>query len=195
MIRETRDRQAFYHRYSDDIIVICKESDRNYFSDLIQEQVQTHSLTLSGEKSGECSFDFNQKGFKRSIQYLGIEFCGTKCFLRSATLANHKRKAIQCIRNEYRLAREKVWPKIRKKRIYNLYTALKYHELRIGNQNSETMSKSKFRTLKRRFWDYLMDANKILCNNDEIKKQYRRHFAWLNRIIHKYQKMLDAHQS
>lgn len=182
MSQEAKCRGALYRRYSDDIAIVCKNEDASYFKDLVDSQLRMNHLELSSTKSEESAFNFTNDGFSKSIQYLGIQFAGNKCFLRSATLANHKRKAIRRIQKEYDLACKNGWPKIRRKKIYNLYSNYEYRD-------KKSFQGKNFKR-KQRFWDYLKNANDVF-GNDDIQKQYRRHLAWLHKIIKKYQMKLD----
>jgi hypothetical protein len=108
--------QAFYRRYSDDIVLICDEENYLQVQKLLNEAIAQVHLTISEPKTEVHFFDFitTEKGevlqvskldkitYERKpnipLTYLGFSFYGHKTLIKSAGLAKYYRRMKQAIK-------------------------------------------------------------------------------------------------
>jgi hypothetical protein len=137
---------GFYRRYSDDIIVICNEKEKDFLLNYLKTTLEQNSkVTISSEKTEQHFFKRKQsengkssiEGYvltdggllpKHPLTYLGFEFYGEKTLIKSSNLSKFYRRMIQAVKS--RLKRAHVSSEINpheanalfKRRLYRLYT-------------------------------------------------------------------------
>lgn len=96
---ECRSRNALYQRYSDDIIIICRDEDESVLTKTLEEQIDTHKLKLSDGKHERVVFDNTADD---AIQYLGFDLSPQRASIRASSLARQWRKLHRKIRQTKR---------------------------------------------------------------------------------------------
>jgi len=189
---DAKARNAFYRRYCDDIILICDECDRDYFVKLIQDSLKEIQLQENPKKTRITRFsqvngDIEIKGITGTdtVQYLGFEFDGKRILIRPQTISKHKKKAAYCIEKELKYAIRHGLPRIRRKKIYSYFSHLR------NLMVPETVTNKHKR---RNFNSYVKNAAEIL-DSLEIRRQMRRHWAWLHRRINEANTKLKQYQT
>lgn len=94
---------GFYRRYSDDIIWVCDEKDKDFVIKEITTALQERGahLFLSEDKTEISTFSCypsNKLTCDRSLQYLGFTFDGRKRLIRPQTLARYWRRTKRSVR-------------------------------------------------------------------------------------------------
>ncbi len=114
---------AFYRRYSDDIIIVCESTDYKAVIQLIVSAIETYKLKISESKTEICFFNFNEQTNRLEVSrnittkagkiiskpnmplvYLGFEFYGHKTLIKSASIAKFYRRMKKAIRRKCRHA-------------------------------------------------------------------------------------------
>jgi len=85
----TRELDALYQRYSDDIILICDAKDEVAITDRFLCEIANHKLEISHGKTERVVFDGT---IGDSIQYLGFNISPDDAFIRSSSLSRQWRK-------------------------------------------------------------------------------------------------------
>ena len=98
---------VFYRRYSDDLVFVCKENQKDVLLRFIDKKIQDFLLNISSTKSFISYFKKNQNNVmfchkvtnglgkelgRDYVDYLGLKFSGEKIFLRKNTIQKLKRK-------------------------------------------------------------------------------------------------------
>ena len=111
---------GFYRRYSDDIVVVCDETDRKSVQKLLVDEIKKYNLKISLGKTEICIFKkqfVNEKKVLRStgviivnnqevkkenypFRYLGFEFYGDRTLIKSANLSKFYRRMIYAIKTK-----------------------------------------------------------------------------------------------
>lgn len=98
----------FYRRYSDDLVFICKKEQKDILLDFINKKIKGSFLSINAKKSFISYFKkvngdivcenvtngLNQTLGRDYVDYLGLEFNGSKIFLRKNTIQKLKHKQI-----------------------------------------------------------------------------------------------------
>jgi len=111
---------AYYRRYSDDIIVICKPAQANHVEDFINSAIKESKVEMSKDKTERFLFvqsynkdkssltpiKITKQGKKIGIpfSYLGFEFYGEKTLIKSANLAKFYRRMIRSVKTKSKRA-------------------------------------------------------------------------------------------
>lgn len=105
---------VFYRRYSDDLVFVCNKNQLNQLLELIDNKIKESYLKINAKKSFISYFKkideniicdkvtdglHNIRG-RNYVDYLGLEFGGTKTFLRKNTIQKLKHKQIKKITNQ-----------------------------------------------------------------------------------------------
>ncbi|MET3045156.1 reverse transcriptase domain-containing protein [Flavobacterium covae] len=198
----------FYRRYSDDIIVICKENQIEFVEEFVINQIKEIELVISKEKTEKTLFkkeneklqSFQIKGDKlikdMPLNYLGFEFYGYKTLVKSKNLASFYRQMKQAIKrkskrieklNEKKLLDESP---IFKRKIYRLYSYKGVKSRLLPAKKSEFKNGKKvvkpfYRKFRGNYIKYIYNASNEM-NAPEIKKQIRNHWRILQTTLKKY---------
>ncbi len=145
----------FYRRYSDDLVFVCKKDQRDLILRFISRKIKESLLSINAKKSYISYFKtvaggvvcekvtdglHNPKG-RNYVDYLGLEFTGTKIFLRKNTIQKLKHKQI-----------------------------VKTIKQMSNNLKQERRKPKKIRNNKKNKSNYFKKATKIVANSG-IKKQ------------------------
>ena len=137
---------AYYRRYSDDIIVVCRDVEADEIQNFIHDLIKKSKVEISEEKTEKFSFKkidgkVNvprltsikncQDGKKIGIPftYLGFEFYGYKTLIKSQNLAKFYRRMITSVKSKCKRANDQVEngqslkPIIYRRQLYKLYTS------------------------------------------------------------------------
>lgn len=186
VLKEVIDRQGgYYRRYSDDIIVICKEENKDAIIDFIDRTLRINNkVEISKEKTEQYYFAFvAQAGGTNKIighllkgenllpehplTYLGFEFYGHKTLIKSANLSKFYRRMIIAVKSRSRrsvLAANKTPGAsmvLFRRRLYRLYTNINL---------DKKITKSTYKYLiPNRFGFYVYQTKE---NEDEFRSNY-----------------------
>jgi Reverse transcriptase (RNA-dependent DNA polymerase) len=89
MARMCDKRGALYQRYSDDILIICREADEEAIRSALVASVTAHRLELKKEKTERTLFDASAAD---AFQYLGFNVSPNGAVIRPSSLARQWRK-------------------------------------------------------------------------------------------------------
>ena len=105
----------FYRRYSDDILIVCKEEQAEYIRNFIETEIESSKVSISISKTETYMFRNFQVSKTKSkivsiqllanmcrigkpLSYLGFEFYGEKTLIKSANLAKFYRRMISTVK-------------------------------------------------------------------------------------------------
>lgn len=199
----------FYRRYSDDIVIICSESQIKFVENFVKEEIDKIKLLISIPKTEITvfkkinnrlqSYRYNDGVLRKNIplNYLGFEFYGYQTLLKSKNLANFYREMKQSVKRKYKRS-EKIKEKylmdstpIFKRKIYRMYTFKGQKTRKIPGSKSEYINgelvvnrfDKKFRG---NYIRYVYRASDEM-DAPEIKLQVRNHWKILRATIKKYE--------
>tara|TARA_R100000935_G_scaffold58927_1_gene100216 strand:- start:22507 stop:23184 length:678 start_codon:yes stop_codon:yes gene_type:complete len=200
---------VFYRRYSDDIIVLCKENQIKLVEDFITKEIEKIELKISLEKTEKTLFKIHKnrlQSFRISntgvlkenvpLNYLGFEFYGYQTLIKSKNLASFYRemkqtvkrrhKRVESIKEKYLLDEAPLY----KRKLYRLFTykgvkSRKIPSKRIIYLNGQPISKPFWRKFRGNYLRYAYKASEEL-EAPEIKRQVRNHWKILQKTILKY---------
>jgi hypothetical protein len=204
----TLKKDIFYRRYSDDIIVICKEDEVEFVEDFVINQVKEIELVISKEKTEKTLFKLdngkiqsfqingNELIKNRPLNYLGFEFYGYKTLIKSKNLASFYRDMKDTIRRKSKRV-EKINEKelkdespIFKRKIYRLYSFKGVKSRLLDSKRSEFKNgKLEVKPFERKYRGnyikYIYRASEEM-QSPEIKRQVRKHWKILQSTLKKY---------
>lgn len=114
--------EAYYRRYSDDIIILCPPKDLERIDTYINQLIEKFEIEVSTEKTERFLFQkmvYNNKGEKRitvnkikdktyykdvPLNYLGFEFRGYSTLIKSTNIAKYYRRLISIIKRRSKRA-------------------------------------------------------------------------------------------
>ena len=206
----TVPKNIFYRRYSDDIIIICKEDEIDFVEQFVIDQIKKIELVISKEKTEKTLFKKDNeklqcyKLIKKEelikdipLNYLGFEFYCYKTLINSKNLASfyrdmkdsikRKSKRVEKIK-EFKLQDE---APLFKRKIYRLYSfkGVKSRELdskRTEYIKTKRITKPFKRKYRGNYIKYIYRASEEM-NSPEIKKQIRNHWKILQKALKKYE--------
>lgn len=202
--------EGFYQRYSDDLIIICKQSyedeiiktlreliaDKNIANLEIQPQ-KTKTYRFENIDSKFIGFEIDEttktQNLTKTLEYLGFSFDGQKVLIKTSGYSKFYRSMIKSFKKSASLAKNSKNPdkKIFKGRLFKRFThrgskrKLKYR--------ASKEDKTKYVKTKEFNWgnylSYIEKANytmKDLNKNDYIKRQSRRLWKNFNDLMKAY---------
>lgn len=204
----TIKKNIFYRRYSDDIIVICKESEVEYVEGFVISQIQNIELVISKEKTEKTLFKIEEgklQSFKIDgvhlvknipLNYLGFEFYGYRTLLKSKNLGSFYRDMKDTIRRKSKRVEKIKENKLEdeapifKRKIYRLYSFKGVKSRVLDSKRSEYMNgklivKPFPRKYRGNYIKYVYKASEEM-NSPEIKNQVRNHWKILQKTLKKY---------
>lgn len=206
----TINHNVFYRRYSDDIVVLCKENQIDFVEDFIINEVKKIELTISKEKTEKTLFKNHNnrlQSFKIKkdntlqenfpLNYLGFEFYGYQTLIKSKNLAQfyremkqtvkRKHKRVETIKEKYLLDEAPLF----KRKVHRLYSFKGVKSRKITAKRTDFIDgKAVTKNYKRKFrGNYLRYAYRASedLNAPEIKRQLRNHWKILQKTIKKYE--------
>jgi hypothetical protein len=205
----TLKHDVFYRRYSDDIVMICKESQIKLIEDFVKDEMLKNQLTVSLEKTEKTLFKINNgrlQSYKIEnngnlkenvpLNYLGFEFYGYQTLIKSKNLAKfyremketikRKHKRVETIKEKHLLDEAPIF----KRKIYRLFS-FKGEQSRMLPAKRTVFINSKAETeyFERKFrGNYLRYAYRASDDLEapEIKRQLRNHWKILQKTLKKY---------
>ena len=192
---ETSNRNAYYQRYSDDLIIVCDQKDEIFFYDLIREEIEKKAyLDIQKSKTHiyRYELDLNNtliggivKGgivqTNKQLEYLGFVFDRGKVRVKSSGFSKFYRKMKRSFRRGIHFAKKAHIPSnsLFEGRLYKRFTHVgaKRRLKWIADSTSPTGYKRTTIYDWGNFISYLNKANLVMfkINKDNnIAKQYRK---------------------
>jgi hypothetical protein len=201
---------CFYRRYSDDLVIVCDQSEMEFVENFVMDIVKQIKLKIAPEKTEKfifknvdnriecCKLDSEGLIPNSYLQYLGFDFYGYKTLIKAANLASFyrdmkesiamKAKRVQQVQEKY-LTDQKI---IYKRRLYRLYSykGVKSRQLEpckkliYENGNLEQIEIPK--KYRGNFIKYAYRASDIM-EAPEIRRQVRRHMIILKKYMSKFE--------
>ncbi|NCP60030.1 MAG: hypothetical protein GW839_06985 [Flavobacteriales bacterium] len=193
------NRNAFYQRYSDDLIIVCDQRDEQYFYDLIRTEIEDSAkLDIQPNKTNIYQYSLNQNGIlaggivqsekinhNKQLEYLGFEYDGTRVRVKTAGFSKFYRTMKRSIKRGVHFAKKDhiKSSKLHEGKLYKRFThigskrRLKY----LPDPSSPTGYKKSKQYDWGNFISYLNKANEVMKSingDDSIKQQYRK--IWPN---------------
>ncbi|WP_294590441.1 reverse transcriptase domain-containing protein [uncultured Phocaeicola sp.] len=193
--KETSNRNAYYQRYSDDLIIVCDQKDEIFFYDLIREEIEKKAyLDIQESKTHiyRYELDLNNtliggivKGgivqTNKQLEYLGFVFDRGKVRVKSSGFSKFYRKMKRSFRRGIHFAKKAHIPSnsLFEGRLYKRFTHVgaKRRLKWIADSTSPTGYKRTTIYDWGNFISYLNKANSVMfkINKDNnIAKQYRK---------------------
>ena len=193
--KETSNRNAYYQRYSDDLIIVCDQKDEIFFYDLIREEIEKKAyLDIQKSKTHiyRYELDLNNtliggivKGgivqTNKQLEYLGFVFDRGKVRVKSSGFSKFYRKMKRSFRRGIHFAKKAHIPSnsLFEGRLYKRFTHVgaKRRLKWIADSTSPTGYKRTTIYDWGNFISYLNKANLVMfkINKDNnIAKQYRK---------------------
>jgi hypothetical protein len=207
-------KECFYRRYSDDIVLVCRESDVDFVEKYVTNKMKEFQVEISSSKTEKFTFQRHldskitcikslQNGIHKqsALIYLGFEFNGNNTFIKSSNLSKFYRRMIESVKRKAKRARKdadrKGLPKpvIFRRQLYRLYVTLplskkeyltRYKTIE-KNEYGEyrTISKYKTKMLRSNYLSYVARASEIM-GEPAIKNQIWNHRRLFNEAIHRH---------
>ncbi len=172
---------ATYRRYSDDILIICKEHQIFEITKFVKQQLASVGLELAPKKTQERVFRIQDNGLvalgreveegvevwkEKPLDYLGLLFDGRRALLRQKSLNKYYRRMKSAVRSAARAARRARLAggdgNIRRRSLYLKYT-------HFGNKN---------------FVRYAIKASNVAGPlGHTCRRQVRRHLINLKKLL------------
>lgn len=205
----TLKHDVFYRRYSDDIVIICKENQIDLVENFIIDEIKKNDLKISKEKTEKTLFkvhndklqSFNINGVELiknvPLNYLGFEFYGYQTLIKSKNLAQfyremketvkRKHKRVNSIKEKYLLDEAPLF----KKKLYRLFSFKGSKSRKLPSKKTDFIDgKAVTKVFQRKFrGNYLRYVYKASddLQAPEIKRQLRNHWKILKKTIMKYE--------
>ncbi len=188
-------KNAYYQRYSDDLIIICDRKDEDYFYQLIREEIEVKAhLDIQPKKTNIYRYQLNQdsefKGGRvengsvnnyKQLEYLGFMYDGLKVRVKTAGFSKFYRAMKKSFRRGAHFAKKAHIPSdsLFETRLYKRFTHIgsKRRLKWLPDSSSPTGYSRSTQYDWGNFISYLNKANLIMReinNDDTIAKQYRK---------------------
>ena len=190
---------AYYQRYSDDLIIVCDQKDENLFNNLIRDAIEDLAkLEIQPKKTNIYRYQekdgcfnggvLNENGQivpNKQLEYLGFEYDGNKVRVKTVGFSKFYRSMKRAFRRGVHFASkpENKNHNLFEERLYKRFT-YKGAKRRLKYKPDPT-SETGYSKSKEQYWgnyiSYLEKANRVMRpinNDDTIKKQYSK--FWLN---------------
>lgn len=188
-------KDAYYQRYSDDLIIVCDRKDEDYFYDLIREEIETKAnLEIQPAKTNVYRYETNKDSeFKggilegsvvntnKQLEYLGFMYDGTKVRVKTAGFSKFYRTMKRSFRRGAHFAKKAHIPSdsLFETRLYKRFTHLgSKRRLRwLPDPGSPTGYSRSTQFDWGNFISYLNKANEVMRGingDDTILRQYRK---------------------
>ncbi|WP_159024053.1 reverse transcriptase domain-containing protein [Formosa sp. L2A11] len=205
----TLKHNVFYRRYSDDIVMLCKENQIALIEEFVESEILKNKLTVSLEKTEKTLFKINNgrlQSYKIEkdnrlkenlpLNYLGFEFYGYQTLIKSKNLAKfyremketvkRKHKRVETIKEKHLLDETPIF----KRKLYRLFS-YKGEKSRMlpAKRTNYIEGKAKTDYFDRKFrGNYLRYAYRASDDLEapEIKRQLRNHWRILQETLKKY---------
>lgn len=192
---KTTSKNAYYQRYSDDLIIICDQIDEEYFYDLIRKEIEDEAnLNIQRKKTNIYRYEFDDKSdFKgglikngklnsnKQLEYLGFAYDGLKVRVKTAGFSKFYRTMKRSFRRGAHFAKKAHIPSdaLFETRLYKRFTHLGSQRRMkwLPDENSPTGFSPSKQYDWGNFISYLNKANQIMKEinkDDTIARQYRK---------------------
>ncbi|MEQ9219295.1 MAG: reverse transcriptase domain-containing protein [Cyclobacteriaceae bacterium] len=192
-------KNAYYQRYSDDLIIVCDRKDEKYFCDLIQSEIEKEAnLQIQPEKTSVYRYERNSESeFKggiledgkvnpnKQLEYLGFSYDGSKVYVKTAGFSKFYRTMKRSFRRGAHFAKKSHIPSdsLFETRLYKRFTHVgSKRRLRwLPDPGSPTGYSRSTQFDWGNFISYLNKANAVMKSingDDTIAKQARK--TWRN---------------
>lgn len=197
---ETQKRNAYYQRYSDDLIIVCQQDDEDFFYKLITETIEKLAkLDIQRKKTNIYRYSYSEdlKAFdggilkdgvisrNKQLEYLGFVYDGNKVKVKTVGLSKFYRSMKRAFRRGIHFASK---PENKSHNLFEerLYKRFSYKGAkRRLIYKRDTKSETGFKKTKEQYWgnyiSYLEKANSVMKpinGDDSIKSQYSK--FWKN---------------
>lgn len=194
--QKIQEYNAFYRRYSDDIIIVCHVDKGEELKSWIQTKIKEVKLEIQESKTNLFIFstgDFGTKcehsvyGCHKKLEYLGFIFDGTNILLKNSSVGKFYYKMHKSVQRAIYYAchmNNKTRGKVFEYRLISRYTyaGSKTHQIYKRSAKSK-----RFYTIKgmKTYGNYLTYVSKAynIMNEPKISKQLRRCANKLNKSI------------
>lgn len=204
----TLEHNVFYRRYSDDIVVLCKENQIDLIEEFIVKEIEKIELKISIEKKEVTLFKINKNRLQSykinennlieniPLNYLGFEFYGYRTLIKSKNLAQfyremkmavkRKQNRVESVKETFLLDEAPLF----KGKLYRLfsYKGVKSRKLpakRTDYIDGKAITKLFQRKFRGNYLRYIYRASDDL-EAPEIKRQLRNHWKILQKTIKKF---------
>lgn len=199
---------AFYRRYSDDMVVVCRQDQVEMVKAFIEEQIEKVKLIVADEKTEVVAFrmESNSNSTKQHsyriingkeikgmpMSYLGFEFYGFQTLIKSKNLSAFYREMKQSVRRKSRRVEQRKVSELKdclpifKRKLYRLYSYQGVKKRQLISNNGVENRNSRERLFRGNFIRYAFKAAEIL-EAPEIRRQVRNHWKIMQRTIAKYE--------
>lgn len=188
-------RNAYYQRYSDDIIIVCNQGDENFFDKLLREEIEDKAnLEIQPEKTHIYRYELGNNGMltggivkdntvysNKQLEYLGFAFDGSKVIVKSSAFSKFSRNMKHSFRRGTYFAKKAHIPSnsLFEGRLYKRYTHIgaKRRLKWIADSSSPTGYKRTAFYDWGNFISYLNKANTVMKSinkGNHISKQARK---------------------
>jgi len=188
-------REAFYQRYSDDLIIVCKSEDENYFiAELKKSVTELAKLEIQSEKTNVYRYYLENGSLvggivdsdgrvsrNKQLEYLGFSYDGTKVRVKTVGFSKFYRGMKRAFRRGVHFA-SKLQNKNHDLFEERLYKRFSYRGAkRRLIYKPDPRAEGGYKRTNEQYWgnyiSYLEKANKVMkpINKDNsIRKQYSR---------------------
>lgn len=188
-------KNAYYQRYSDDLIIICDRKDEDYFYDLIKLEIEEKAkLIIQRDKTCIYRYELDDNSeFKggilengkvnpnKQLEYLGFVYDGTKVLVKTAGFSKFYRTMKRSFRRGAYFAKKSHIPSesLFERRLYKRFTHVgsKRRLKWFPDPGSPTGYSQSTQFDWGNFISYLNKANAIMKSingDDTIARQYRK---------------------
>lgn len=187
---ECDKRNAYYRRYSDDIMILCNDSYAEELSRLLRDLIRDRKLKIQDAKTEISRFSFDKSTLKadRSMQYLGFTFDGENSRIRPQSLARFYQKMKAAVKAAARTAAKTTSPKvplgIYRQALYGRFSHLRHRE---SKERATSRAKPNDKRNKT-FAMYVFRAARLM-KSSEIRAQFKGHWGALDSEIKKRETM------
>lgn len=196
-------KNAYYQRYSDDLIIVCDRDDESYFYKLIREEIENQAkLDIQHRKTNIYRYELNLDGEFRGgilengiinpnkqLEYLGFMYDGVKVRVKTAGFSKFYRTMKRSFRRGAHFAKKAHIPSdsLFETRLYKRFTHLgSKRRLRwLPDPGSPTGYSRSTQFDWGNFISYLNKANEVMKSingDDTIIRQYRKVWAKFHEV-------------
>lgn len=188
-------KNAFYQRYSDDLIIICDQEDEDFFYNLIIDEVEKKAnLNIQSNKTNiyRYQFDENSKftggiiensqvNKNKQLEYLGFNYDGSKVRVKTAGFSKFYRTMKRSFRRGAHFAKKAHIPSnaLFETRLYKRFTHVgakrRLKWIKNPNNSAEYVRSTSYEWGN--FISYIEKANSVMKEinkDDSISQQYKK---------------------
>jgi hypothetical protein len=192
---EVQSKEAYYQRYSDDLIIVCDQKDEEYFYNLVQTEIEVEAnLEIQAKKTNTYRYQLSEnlilKGgiiengninSNKQLEYLGFMYDGSKVRVKTAGFSKFYRTMKRSFKRGAHFAKKAHIPSnsLFETRLYKRFTHLgsKRRLKWLADDNSSTGYSPSKQYDWGNFISYLNKANyvmKEINKDDTIIRQYSK---------------------